>query len=69
MATAEIARTANENPLTTHIGVLRLAATGGAAAVVIFVLCWLGTFISYFGPTHAYIRLFSDAPRISPSKR
>jgi hypothetical protein len=36
-------------------------ATLGAASVLIFVVCWLGTFIAFSSPTHAYIGLFTDA--------
>jgi hypothetical protein len=46
---------------THRIGVVRLAATGGVGAAVIFVLCWLGTFIPFASPTHAYIGLFTLA--------
>ena len=45
-----------------RIGVLRLAAAGGVAAAIIFVTCWLGTFIPFSSPTHAYISLFTPAP-------
>ena len=44
-----------------RIGVVRLAATLGVGAAVIFGLCWLGTFIPLSSPTHAYIGLFSSA--------
>lgn len=59
MAT-NVSRT-NEQPSVSHIGVLRLSATIGVAAGVIFVLCWLGTFIAFSSPTHAYIGLFTNA--------
>lgn len=61
MTIAQIALTTNEERSTSHIGVLRLAAAAGATAAVIFVLCWLGTFIAFLSPTHAYIGLFTDA--------
>jgi hypothetical protein len=61
MATAHVPEKSVEQRSTRHIGVLRLAATAGAAAAVIFVLCWLGTFITFSSPTHAYIGLFTDA--------
>ena len=35
------------------------------AAVVIFILCWFGTFLSFASPTHAYIALFTNAERQS----
>lgn len=44
-----------------RIGILRLSATIGVAAGLIFVLCWLGTFITFSSPTHAYISLFTNA--------
>ena len=43
------------------IGITRLAASGGVAAGVTFVLCWLGTLIPFSSPTHAYIQLFTTA--------
>ncbi len=44
----------------THkIGVLRLGLTGAITAAIVFVLCWLGTFIPFSSPTHAYIGLFT----------
>jgi hypothetical protein len=61
MATAQIPLTTDERRSTGHIGVLRLAATVGVAAGLIFVLCWLGTFIAFSSPTHAYIGLFTEA--------
>jgi hypothetical protein len=61
MATSQIPLTTNEERSISHIGVYRLAATLGVAAGFIFVLCWLGTFIAFSSPTHAYIGLFTDA--------
>jgi hypothetical protein len=43
------------------LGVVRFAATGGVTAAVIFVLCWIGTFVPFSSPTHAYIGLFTPA--------
>jgi len=46
----------------THVlSVARLAISGGVTAAVIFVLCWLGTFVPFSSPTHAYITLFTNA--------
>ena len=59
MATAQIPLKNVEQHSTSHIGVFRLAATIGVAAGAIFVLCWVGTFISFASPTHAYIGLFT----------
>ena len=42
-------------------GVLRLTAAGGFTAAIVFVLCWLGTFVPFGSPTHAYIGLFTPA--------
>ncbi len=61
MATAQIPLTTVEQRSTSRIGVLRLAATLGVGSALIFVLCWLGTFISFGSPTHAYIGLFTLA--------
>lgn len=61
MATAHMPPTIVEQHSTSHIGVLRLAATIGVGSALIFVLCWLGTFISFSSPTHAYIGLFTLA--------
>ena len=43
------------------LSVLRLLIAGGVTAAVIFVLCWLGTFVPFSSPTHAYINLFTNA--------
>ena len=56
MATLEIRR----QPAN-RVGVFQIAATGGVGAAVIFVLCWLGTFIPFASPTQAYIGLFTLA--------
>ena len=42
MATVQVPLTAVQQHSTSHIGIVRLAATTGAAAGLIFVLCWLG---------------------------
>ena len=31
-------------------------------AAVVFLFCWLGTFVPFSSPTHAYIRVFTNAP-------
>jgi hypothetical protein len=49
------------NSATHRLGALRLAAAGGVTAAVIFVLCWIGAFIPFSSPTHAYIGLFTLA--------
>lgn len=43
------------------VSVTRLIMTGGATAAIVFVLCWVGTFITFSSPTHAYIGLFTKA--------
>jgi hypothetical protein len=43
------------------LSIARLAVTTGITAAVIFVLCWLGTFVAFSSPTHAYITLFTTA--------
>ena len=43
------------------LNVMRLVVAGGVTAAVIFVLCWLGTFVPFSSPTHAYITLFTNA--------
>jgi hypothetical protein len=48
-----------------RIGVLRLAATGAIASALVFILCWLGTFIPFSSPTHAFIGLFTPAEMTS----
>ena len=53
--------------VTHRIGVLRLALTGAITAASVFVLCWLGAFIPFSSPTHAYIGLFTPAEMSSVS--
>ena len=48
------------------LSVRRLVVATGATAAVIFILCWLGTFISLSSPTHAYIALFTTADTSTP---
>ena len=43
------------------LNVARLAIAGGVTAAAVFVLCWIGTFIPFSSPTHAYIALFTSA--------
>lgn len=62
MATSHLPTTTVEPPPANFIGVARLAATLGVSAMLIFLLCWLGTFIAFSSPTHAYIGLFTQAP-------
>ena len=43
------------------VSVVRLLVTGAVTASVVFVLCWIGTFVPFSSPTHAYIGLFTLA--------
>jgi hypothetical protein len=64
MATIQPDATSSEryDPRSSHrLGIVRLAATSAVAAAVIFILCWLGTFMPLSSPTHAYIGLFTQA--------
>lgn len=44
-----------------RLSVTRLALTGGVTAALVFVICWIGTFVPFSSPTHAYISLFTPA--------
>lgn len=50
-----------ETDRTGSLGVVRLLVTGGLTASVVFLLCWVGAFLPYSSPTHAYIGLFTTA--------
>ena len=56
---------ATQSIVTHRLGVLRIALTGAITASVVFVLCWLGTFVPFSSPTHAYIGLFTPAEMTS----
>ena len=45
--------------MTHKLSVMRLVVTGGVTAALVFVLCWIGTFIPIASPTHAFIGLFT----------
>lgn len=60
MATAHSGSLVEERP-SHSVSIARLAAATGITAAVIFVLCWLGTFVPFSSPTHAYISLFTNA--------
>lgn len=60
MATSPIANR-SETERGNTINFARLLVTGGITAAAIFVLCWIGTFIPFSSPTHAYISLFTPA--------
>ena len=46
---------------TQHLSAVHLGISGGLTAGLIFVLCWLGTFVPFSSPTHGYITLFTNA--------
>ena len=46
----------------TKLSLRRLVAAGGITSAAVFVLCWLGTFVPFSSPTHAYIALFTQSP-------
>ena len=60
MATTSISD-AREGERAHTLSVVRLVIAGGVTAAVVFVLCWLGVFIPFSSPTHAYISLFTNA--------
>ena len=43
------------------VNVARLTIAGALSAAAVLVLCWLGTFVPFSSPTHAYISLFTNA--------
>jgi hypothetical protein len=43
------------------LSVRRLVAVAGLTLAIVFVLCWLGTFLPLPSPTHVYIGLFTPA--------
>lgn len=56
MATSQVALEPHAN-----LSIRRLAATGAVGTALVFILCWLGTFIPFSSPTHAFIGLFTPA--------
>lgn len=46
---------------TNRVGVLRLSIAAGLTMGAVFVLCWVGLFIPFSSPTHAYVGLFTAA--------
>ena len=44
-----------------RLGVIRVGVAAGVSAALVFVLCWLGTFVPFGSPTHAYVSLFTPA--------
>ena len=63
---ATISPAAETETRRTHVlSVARLMVAGGATAAVVFILCWVGTFIPFSSPTHSYIALFTSAEKSS----
>ena len=58
MATVSITSSSDE---ARRLGVLHLAVASGLTAAAVFVLCWIGEFIPFTSPTHAYVGLFTGA--------
>ena len=46
---------------TRRLSVPRVALAAGAGLAVLMVLCWLGAFLPFGSPTHAYVSLFTPA--------
>lgn len=44
-----------------RVGVLRLALTGGLAAVIFYVICWVGALMPLGPAPHMYLQLFTSA--------
>lgn len=44
-----------------RISLLRAGAAGGFGLAALMILCWVGAFIPFSSPTHAYISLFTPA--------
>lgn len=60
MATASI--TSPREEVSIHrLGVRRTVAAAGLTAAAVFVLCWIGMFIPFSSPTHAFVGLFTAA--------
>ena len=60
MATA-IPTALTDVPEANRVSIIRLSVAAGVSAAVILVLCWIGTFVPFSSPTHAYIGLFTNA--------
>ena len=60
MATASI-HSGREDARRHRVGVRRLVVAAGLTAAAVFVLCWVGLFVPFSSPTHAYVGLFTDA--------
>lgn len=61
IATASSSTTLAETDRSHTVSVTRLLVAGGVTAAVVFALCWVGTFVPFSSPTHAYLSLFTNA--------
>ena len=43
------------------LSVVRASAAAGVALGLLVILCWIGAFIPFASPTHAFIGLFTPA--------
>lgn len=60
MATAAVRSPPSTSPR--RIGVIRFTAAAAFTAALVFVVCWLGTYLPFPNLSHAYIALFTSAP-------
>jgi hypothetical protein len=44
-----------------RINVVRASAATGLGFAALMILCWIGAFIPFASPTHAYVGLFTPA--------
>ena len=51
----------SESKASSKVSVVRFALTGAIASGVFFLLCWVGLFLPFGSPTHAYLGLFTNA--------
>ncbi len=56
-----MATTTQTNGSSRRANVLRFALTGGLAAGIFYVFCWLGAFLPIGPATHMYLALFTSA--------
>jgi hypothetical protein len=59
MSTSAITRSRSEAHT---IGVARMGLAGALTGATVFIVCWIGVFIPFASPTHAYIGLFTKNP-------
>jgi hypothetical protein len=44
------------------ISIARMGVTGALTGATLFVVCWIGVFVPFSSPTHAFISLFTNSP-------